>query len=114
MSISDEELAARQAVNEAMAQGMSGAPKIGPDLASLDTLYKEMYPLPGQPEKEWVLKMREAKAEIERIGKRVAVAEHRDNCGDWCRNIGPATLVYDMTTHDCCGECNDAGEVHER
>lgn len=84
------------------------------NVISFGQMMKDLFPLPGQPVKEWVLKARAERAELERTGKRVSVEPHDDNCGSPCRNVGPATLVYDMATHDCCGECNDAAGELER
>lgn len=84
------------------------------NLTTLDSMMKDLFPWPGQPVKEWVLKARAERAELERAGRRVAVAGHDDNTGWNCRNVGPATLVHDLVQHDCCGTCNWQGERTER
>lgn len=81
------------------------------DLVTFDSVLKDLFPLPGQPVKQWVLDARAERAELERTGKRIAVPAHLDNTGAGCRNVGPATLVEDAWTHDCCGICNDLGEA---
>lgn len=78
-------------------------------IKNLDELYKGMFAEPDK-QPEWARKAWADRAELERTGKRVAVPDHLDNTGGGCRNVGPATLVYDMQHHDCCFHCNDAGD----
>ena len=80
-------------------------------VAPFDSMMRDLFPQPGEPVKDWVIAARAERAELERTGKRVAVAPHNDNCGGGCRNVGPATLVHDMAHHDCCYTCNDAAEA---
>lgn len=77
---------------------------------NVNELYKGLFAEPDK-QPEWAKKAWADRAELERTGKRVAVAHHLDNCGAGCRNVGPATLVYDMQNHDCCFECNEAGDI---
>lgn len=77
---------------------------------SFDRMLKDLF---STNPPEWVIRARAERAEIERTGKRVIVDEHLDNTGASCRNVGLMTLVYDMSTHDCCYNCNDAGATHE-
>jgi hypothetical protein len=53
----------------------------------------------------------ERRAILERTGQRVAVQPHLDNTGAECRNVGPRTLVLSLRHHDCCFDCNEAGEL---
>lgn len=79
-------------------------------ITTMDALYKGLFASPeNQP--EWARKAWAERAELERTGKRVLVRHHLDNCGAGCRNVGTATLVYDMQHHDCCFECNEAGDL---
>jgi hypothetical protein len=79
------------------------------DLTSFDQMMHDLFCEPGK-EKQWVLDVRAARAELVRTGARRVVPEHDDNCGSSCRNVGPATLVADMADHDCCYFCTDAAE----
>lgn len=81
------------------------------DTTSFDQMMKDLFPKPGEPMKQWVLDARAARRELERTGKRVAVPPHRDNTDIDCRNVGDATLVYDLEHHDCCHVCNELGEA---
>lgn len=80
----------------------------------IDQLWKDAFPASGDPNDspEYIKRWRAERVEIERIGKRIAVPPHEDNCGAPCREVGPTSLVYDLQKHDCCGFCNDLGEQH--
>lgn len=81
------------------------------DLTTFDALMKGLFPERPEDMPEWARKAWAEREEIERTGKRVHVAGHMDNTGIGCRNVGPATLVYDLVHHDCCGECNQLGNI---
>jgi hypothetical protein len=76
------------------------------NVTSFDQMMREMF---SEKPPQWVLKARAERAELERTGARIVVPPHNDNCGGDCRNVGPATLVADCTTHDCCYFCNERG-----
>lgn len=80
------------------------------NLISFDAMMKGMFPERREDMPEWARKAWAERAELERTGKRVAVRSHLDNCGSACREVGPASLVYDLVHHDCCHTCNALGE----
>jgi hypothetical protein len=77
-------------------------------IVSIDSLLKDMYPLPGQRIKQWVVdQRREDDWECETCPK-IDIVSHEDNTGTTCRNVGP--LPWTFLDHDCCYTC---GELHE-
>lgn len=71
-------------------------------------MLRDMFPLPGQLIKQWVVDARrERKWEKETCPRR-GVRAHDDNTGALCRNEG-AVPVVDLA-HDCCGFCDDSME----
>lgn len=80
------------------------------DLMTFDTMTKGLFCDPRSMP-QWAKDAWAARAEIGRTGKRIAVPEHHDNTGAYCRNVGSATLADDVEHHDCCHFCNDLGEA---
>jgi hypothetical protein len=81
------------------------------ELITYDQMLRELFPLPGKPMKPWAAEAWADRAKLEKTGERMAIPDHKDNCGDTCRNVGRC-LVYDALTHDCCYTCNDLGDKH--
>jgi hypothetical protein len=80
------------------------------DLTSYDAWLKGMFPRTPEEMPEWARKAWADRAELEKTGARVRVESHLDNTGAPCREVGPASLVYDLVHHDCCNICNEQGE----
>lgn len=76
---------------------------------SLTSTFRDLYPGAGTRLKQWVVDLRK-RIEWEReTCPRVDVAEHDDNCGSSCRNVGGAPWTH--LAHDCCEVCCDLHEA---
>lgn len=77
---------------------------------TFDSILKGLFPRTPEEMPDWARKEWAARAELERTGERVRVEPHLDNTGMPCREVGPASLVYDLVHHDCCHLCNEQGD----
>lgn len=74
--------------------------------ASMDAVFKDLYPRPGERIKQWVVDLRKEEEWIRATCPKVDIADHDDNTGAWCSNSGRSSW-YDMLHHNCCTTCND-------
>lgn len=77
-------------------------------LASFDSTLKDLYPLPGQRLKQWVVDDRRETAWANETAPRVYLRGHDDNTLLPCRNAGD--VRYHDLDHDACDVC---GALHE-
>jgi hypothetical protein len=80
-------------------------------VTSMNALFKDMYPLPGTRLKQWVVDSRREAAWENDTCPRFDVAEHDDNTGTLCRNVG--RVPWTFLNHDCCHTCNEQLEAIE-
>ena len=79
---------------------------------SVDSLFKDLFPIPGTRIKQWVVDSRRARQWDVETCPRVTLLPHRDNTDLDCRNV-PSAIWIDLAQHDCCGHCNDIAETME-
>lgn len=91
---------------------------------SIDALYRDLYPGPGERIKQWVIDRRNERAWVLATCPRVEVPNHIDNCtpdgydpaldAEYgppigghipCRNVG--STIWDDLDHDSCYFCGD-------
>lgn len=75
------------------------------DVSSYSGLLKDMYPLPGERIKQYVVDMRRNDLWERATCPRVDVEVHDDNCGSTCRNVG--RTPWSHLAHDACATCNE-------
>lgn len=99
------EAAASSPVEAAHAQPASKV-----DLVTFDSMMRGLFPRTPAEMPDWARKAWADRAELVRTGRRVPVEPHEDNTGAPCREVGPASLVYDLEQHDCCYLCNEQAD----
>ena len=81
-------------------------------IKTIDSLLRDMHPLPGTPLKQWVVDQRREAAWERETCPRFTPAEHDDNTGIVCRN-SITSVPWTHLEHDCCSFCNDLGARYE-
>lgn len=80
------------------------------DTFSLDSIMKDLYPMPGQRIKQWVVDRRREDAWAQATCPKFFIPSHVDNTGLECRNATGLT-PWCRLAHDCCQTCDVLEEV---